>query len=375
MSSLSTIARKIMGLPEPEGGGKGLTAGLPQQQKTKKKAKKAAHPVNPWEAAGAELAARTQLPPAPAAPVTSEAPAAPWVPQDESSGVVFARRFGRGLLWAVVALAAITGVRAWVVPPTAPTAAPPTMTTAPTYPTADAQAVAARFSRAYLGWDETKKEERVALLSAVLAAGVEATMGWDGKGHQEVLAVQPGAVTPRDAGRAVARVDVLIRAVQPADPKANPAAPPQLPARWVGLDVPVVATGGRVVVTGPPGLVGIPATGPKVADVPAVATDGALAAQTKDVVAKFFTAYAGGDPESVSAPGAHLPPLAQGIELKGVASWTVDAGDGADRTGTARVLWALGGAQVEMSYRVVLTRVSSSDAHRWQVSGLRGGTL
>ncbi|MFF4392941.1 hypothetical protein ACFY0G_40405 [Streptomyces sp. NPDC001552] len=296
------------------------------------------------------------------------------MPEDESSGLVFARRFGRGLLWAVVALAAITGVRAWVIPTKVQTAAPPPVQAAPAYPTAEAQAVAGRFGRAYLGWDETKKEERAALLAALLSAGAETTMGWDGKGRQEVLAVQPGAVTPSAAGRAVARVDVLIKPVQAADPNANPA-PPQLPARWVGLDVPVIATGGRVVVTGHPGLVGIPAAGPKVPDAPAVQTDAALTSQTKDIVGKFFAAYAGGDTESVSAPGAHLPPLPQGIEFKGLASWSVDSANGADREGTARVLWALGSANVEMSYRVKLTRVSSSDAQRWQVADLRGGTL
>ncbi|MYT25951.1 hypothetical protein GTW69_37745 [Streptomyces sp. SID7760] len=288
--------------------------------------------------------------------------------------MVFARRFGRGLLWAVVTLAAITGVRAWIVPPKAPTAAPPQVQAAPAYPTAEAQAVAGRFGRAYLGWDEAKKEERAALLAALLPAGAETAMGWDGKGRQEVLAVQPGAVTPSAAGRAVARVDVLIRPVQTADPQANPA-PPQLPARWVALDVPVIETGGRVVVTGHPGLVGIPATGPKVSDAPAVQADAALTSGTKDVVAKFFAAYAGGDPESVSAPGAHLPPLPQGIEFKGLAAWSVDSAGGTKRAGTARVLWALGGANIEMSYRVELTQVSSADAQRWQVADLRGGTL
>ncbi|MGW0390860.1 conjugal transfer protein [Streptomyces sp. NPDC003042] len=385
-----------MGLPEPVDQNKrGLTAGLSRQDE-----KPAPQSANPWEAAGAELAARERAAAAPGEPAGRPAPpAVPWVPQDESSGVVFARRLGRGLLWAVVALAAVTGVRAWVVPPKAPTAASAPAQAAPSYPTADAQAAAARFARAYLGWDEARKEERAALLASVLPAGADSTMGWDGKGRQEVLAVQPGAVTPGEAGRALVRVDVLIRSTASAGPSASPSVGPSATpapgpsadspagpaggstpraepgARWVGLDVPVVQAGGRFAVTGRPGLVGMPAAGPKLPDTPAVQTDAELTSQTKSTVEKFFAAYAGGDTESVSAPGAQLPALPQGIEFKALVSWSVDVSGNADRSGTAQVSWVLGGATVEVAYRVKLTRVSSSGAQRWQVADIRGGTL
>ncbi|MFF4320557.1 conjugal transfer protein [Streptomyces sp. NPDC001568] len=392
-----------MGLPEPEDpDARGLTAGVSREkQKKGKKGRKgqAAQPVNPWEAAGAELAAGNRT----TGPTSNPLPpsAAPWAPQDESSGIVFARRFGRGLLWTVVILAAVTGVRSWIFPPSSPSAAPPAAQSAPTYPTAEAQAVAARFGRAYLGWDETKKEERAALLASVLPAGSETTMGWDGKGRQEVLAVQAGTVTPGGpGGRALVRVDVLIRPVRSADANPNPSTTPapaptpaptpspaqpssaaqpsasaQPSAQWVGLDVPVAVTNGQAVVTGRPGLVGVPATGPKVSELPGVQGDATLSNQTKDVVAKFFAAYAGGDTESASAPGARLAALPQGVTFKGLNSWSVDSSGDTDRAGTARVLWELGGAHVEMSYRVELTRVSSSDAQRWQVADLRGGAL
>ncbi|MCX4690949.1 conjugal transfer protein [Streptomyces sp. NBC_01408] len=377
-----------MGLPEPVDRNKqGLTAGLSRQDE-----KPAPQSANPWEAAGAELAARDRASAEPGEPAGRPTPpAVPWVPQDENSGVVFARRLGRGLLWAVVALAAVTGVRAWVVPPKAPTAASAPAQAAPSYPTADAQAAAARFARAYLGWDEARKEERAALLASVLPVGADSAMGWDGKGRQEVLAVQPGAVTPGEAARALVRVDVLIRSSSSAGPSASPvpgssADSPAGPAggttprvepgaRWVGLDVPVVQASGRFTVTGRPGLVGMPAAGPKLPDTPAVQTDAELTGQTKGTVEKFFAAYAGGDTESVSAPGAQLPALPQGIEFKALVSWSVDTSGNADRSGTAQVSWALGGATVEVAYRVKLTRVSSSGAQRWQVADIRGGTL
>lgn len=383
MGSFARIARKVMGLPEPvDPTERGLTAGLSREEE-----KPAARTVNPWEAAGAELVAReraTAQPEETARQVMK--PGAPWVPQDESSGVVFARRLGRGLLWAVVVLAAVTGVRAWVVPPKAPANSTAPAQATPAYPTAEAQAVAGRFARAYLGWDETRKEERAALLATALPAGADSTMGWDGKGRQEVLAVQPGAVTPAEAGRALVRVDVLIRSGGPAEPSAGPSASPsagpgattpraESGARWVGLEVAVFQAGGRFSVTGRPALVGVPATGPQLPDAPAVQTDTELTGQTKSTIEKFFAAYAGGDTESVSAPGARLPALPQGIEFKGLLSWSVDASGSGDRWGSARVGWALGGTTVEVAYRVKLTRVSSSDAQRWQVADIRGGAL
>ncbi|MFJ9427864.1 conjugal transfer protein [Streptomyces sp. NPDC101249] len=288
---------------------------------------------------------------------------------------MFARRFGRGLVWAVLILAAVTGVRAWFIPPKVDVPSAPKATAAPTYPAAEAQAVAARFSRAYLAWDQDKPEERAALLAAVMPENSDTSIGWDGRGRQKVLAVQPGAVTPGSQHQARVRVDVLIKTEAPTPTDKKKAAPPALPARWMGLDVPVVETGGRIIVTGEPGLVGIPTKGPKAPDLNTTKTDQELAASTEDTVEQFFRAYAGGDTDAVTAPGASVPPLPEGVEYKGLVTWSIDEGTGDDRTGTARVSWTLGEGTVEQTYRVELTRVSSADAARWQVADVRGGTL
>ncbi|MGO4747324.1 conjugal transfer protein, partial [Streptomyces sp. 2MCAF27] len=99
-----------------------------------------------------------------------------------------------------------------------------------------------------------------------------------------------------------------------------------------------------------------------------------LSAATEGAVERFLRAYASGDTDSVTAPGASVPPLPEGIKFKALSSWSADKGSGDDRTGTARVDWELGGAVVEQTYRVELTRVSSADAQRWQVAAVRGGT-
>ncbi|MEU6467486.1 conjugal transfer protein [Streptomyces sp. NPDC046976] len=271
-------------------------------------------------------------------------------------------------------LAAITGVRAWFIPPKVPTPKAPTAKAEAVYPDEEAQAVAARFARAYLEWDEAAPDERAQFLAAVLPAGADTTMGWDGHGRQSVLAVQPGNVTRTSSRQARVRVDVLVRPGAEDASKAKGKKSSDTPARWVGLDVPVVDTVGGVVVTGRPGLVGIPKSGPKVPDLPAAQTDADLSAQTEAGIGKFFAAYADGDTESVTAPGASVPALPDGVAYKGLVSWSVDTGSGDSRTGTAVVTWSLSGAAVEQVYRVTITRVASSDAARWQVDEVRGGS-
>ncbi|WP_326683067.1 conjugal transfer protein [Streptomyces sp. NBC_01237] len=343
MPSLGTIARKIAGLPEP----------------AKEEAAPPQTGAAEWEAAGAQLAARQRNSGPPAG-----GRAAPWTPETEPPGTVAARRVGRGLVWTVLGLAVVTGVRSWVVPPQAKAPPQAPAATAPAYPDAAAQAVAARAARAYLTWDEDAPEERAALLAAVLPASTDTAMGWDGHGHQDVTAVEPGAVTPGPDRRARVRVDVLVTATGPG-----------AAARWVGLDVPVAETGGRVVVTGPPGLVGIPAAGPKIPAPPVPETDHDLSRRTEGAVRRFLAAYAHGDVDAVTAPGAKVPPLPAGIALAALDSWAVDAGNGDDRTGTALVTWTVGGASLQQTYRVVLARVSSGNAARWQVADLKGGQM
>ncbi|MGV9315205.1 conjugal transfer protein [Streptomyces sp. NPDC003691] len=358
-----------MGLPEPAAGTPDAKTAAPPARDVP-----SPRPANPWESAGAALrqqqTAAPETAPAPAAPAPV---AAPWVPQDERSGAAFARRFGRGLVWFVLILAAITGVRSWFIPPKAEAPEVKAPKAAPAYPSAEAQAIAGRFARAYLTWDETAKEEREALLASVLPDGADTGMGWDGQGQQAVVAVEPGTVTPGPHRQARVRVDVLVRPAAPPAPKKKPAPPAPAP-RWIGLDVPVVSTAGGVVVTGRPGLVGIPATGPAAPDLPTTKTDPELSSSTESTVETFFEAYAKGT-DAVTAPGAAIPPLAGGVEFRGLVAWSADAGSGADRVGTARVSWSLGGATLETVYRVTLTRVTSEDAHRWQVAEVRGGTL
>jgi hypothetical protein len=249
-------------------------------------------------------------------------------------------------VWFVLLLAAVTGVRSWVLPPQA-TRETTKEAAAPSYPAAEAQALATRFARAYLTWDEKTPEVRERELAALLPPGTDPSMGWDGKGVQEVRDAQPGAVTEEKGKRARVRVEILVRATDGDDTDAG------------------------AVVSGTPGLVGLPERGASAPKASAPAVDDALSTLTRPAVEEFFRAYADGDPSAVTAPGSAVPALPDGIALHALTSWQAGTGSGGERSGTATV--TLGDAAVEQSYRVRVVRVSTASAHRWQVAGVHGG--
>ncbi|MFI1798312.1 conjugal transfer protein [Streptomyces sp. NPDC020379] len=348
-----------------------------------------------WTDAGARLQAQTSGP-ARTEPVPSEAGAkappdsqVPWRIEDEKSGAKFAVKAGRGVLWGVVALAVITGVRSWIWAPAPAKPAPAKADSGPRYPVEEAQAVAARFARSYLTWDEGDPQARAAALARDMPRGTDTSDGWNSKGHQQVLVVQPSTVSVLGDKRARVRVDVLVNtpdtAPAPADKgdkkddgkkddsKNDAKKDAKSATRWMGLEVPVVQASGRVVVTGQPGIVGVPNSGPSVPAADSKSNDMDFGDKTRGVIEEFFSKYATGESDSVAAPGASIPALPSGMTLEAVRNWTVDEGSGTDRVGTAVVSWNVGGAAIEQTYRVKVTRVSSAQAERWQVAEVHGG--
>ncbi|MGW1072739.1 hypothetical protein [Streptomyces sp. NPDC002537] len=358
-----------------------------------------------WTDAAARLQAqtpgpaRTEAEPGTAGGRTSPDSRLPWQIEDEKSGAKFAVKAGRGVLWGVVALAAITGVRSWIWAPAPAKPAPAKADSGPRYPVEEAQAVAARFARSYLTWDESDPQARATALARDTPRGTDTTAGWNSKGRQQVLVVQPSTVSVLEEKRARVRVDVLVDgpAADPssADKKDDPkkddgkkddpkkddtkkddkkdTKPAASAARWMGLEVPVVQASGRIVVTGQPGIVGVPGGGPSVPGISNKSNDMEFSDKTRGVVEEFFAKYATGESDVVAAPGAFIPALPSGMTLGAVRNWTVDEGSGTDRVGTAVVNWNVGGAEIEQTYRVKVTRVSSAQAERWQVAEIHGG--
>ncbi|GAA3244943.1 conjugal transfer protein [Streptomyces lavendulae] len=295
-----------------------------------------------------------------------EGPGAPWAVVPESSQGL--ARAGQLALWGTagaVCLLALVGARSLFAtdPAPAPQAAPASGPSTSAYPEDAARAVAVRAVRAYLTWDEKQPAGRARELAGLLAVGLDPQLGWDGRGAQTAGAVVPGAVTAGTGGRARVRVEAEVMTGAG-------------PARWLALDVPVlVGGGGRLVVSGAPALLGVPdgaAAAPEPTPRPA---DLAFSTQTRAAVTDFYKAWASGGGTQVTAPGTVLPALPDGVELRTVQSWEAAPGTGADRSGVARVVWAVGGGEITQAYRVTLTRVESVRAGRWQVSGVTGDDL
>ncbi len=137
---------------------------------------------------------------------------------------------------------------------------------------AEAAALAGAFAVDYLSWDEEDPQRRGRVLTDHLSApgSDPARLGWSGTGRQRADFALTGLVRPDGDGRVLVDVRVRVtpyrlvgkRAEPPAEPEREPdiagvpaVAPPptgrgwrSLAAYWIRLSVPVVLSGGRLVV-------------------------------------------------------------------------------------------------------------------------------
>ena len=297
----------------------------------------------------------------------NKAPAAAsaWDEEHESGARSVARRAGRLVLWALIALLAASGLRTWIAPtsPRNPPAPGPSTATADQVPVAEAQQVAAQFARSYMTWDSSDPKQRANELAQDLPSGADPKMGWGGTGSEQVSQTIPGEVTQLGGGRARVNVEVRVSVSGTQDGR------PTVTNTWRGLQVPVAQTHGRVIVTGQPALVGrpgpVPYTQPAMPDI-----DNTLTGATAQTVQQFLVAWAAGNESQAAAPGASILPLGGSISFSSLDSWADQTGSGSTRTGTATVTWTVAGAQLQQTYRVTLTQVVAAGASAWQVSAV-----
>lgn len=370
--STGTIVRKILNMPEP----------------------------TPNEAEPSEEAAE--------APETREetkkratTPGHGWSVEEEHPASRYGRIAGRVLIYALVAILALVGLRTLVSDPETPTT---TSDPAEDFPTSEAEGVAARFTTNYLtssADDEAVQDERARGLSLDVAGGSNVATEWEGEGTTRVRMAYPAGITHEEDGATayvtvVAQVEAEQEDEEPAadaekptpssaskDTKAKGAASsvatpaeenePSSSTRWLALSVPVQVVGDRPVVAGTPAFVSLPNPG-RASSPPATGdTDEAVTTRTEAGATAFFKAYAGSDGaalEQATAPGASLRPLGGNIKFSALREWRVEAGGDKRRTGHATVTWQVGESTVEQNYRVTLASISSGGTTSWRVSSV-----
>ncbi len=220
-----------------------------------------------------------------------------------------------------------------------------------------AQAFASRCTVAALTFDETKKDEHVALLAPCLASGADPMLGWDGHGKQGVFSGP--YVTGTD------RRDGLLWVSEAAMVNGN---------RWVYLAVPVAAgRNGSYAIPAPPVTVPGPQQGNWTAPDTNRAVDTDMTAQRRDDIATFFRAYGLSDLGLAyfQAPGVSFQGLGAAATFDSMPNFLVYEG-GSERTATATVRWHdPSGAIYTQGYRLQLKQVNG----RWLVSDLAPAVL
>jgi len=232
----------------------------------------------------------------------------------------------RVVAWAVLLVIGYRGVLAIIHgsgSTTSGTAAAPAASPASTFPTTQAEAYALQFGSAYLNFSPATAANRASLLAAMLPAGADPQLGWNGVGTQTMQSEQVAAISVQGAHKAIVSLLAEINDSQ-----------------MIELGVPVYTSGGRFVVTGEPALLPVP----KAAVAPTAGSqsvDATAVSALQSQLPAFFRAYASGGQATLSrflVQGAQVTGLGGAVTFNQLVSVTAPPG-GATRKITAVVSW------------------------------------
>ncbi|MBB6476273.1 conjugal transfer protein [Sphaerisporangium rubeum] len=233
---------------------------------------------------------------------------------------------GRAVLWAVIIVIVVNGVRAPIERFAAgdqpgQTAVTPTGSG---FPETEAAAFAGQFAAAYLNFDGARPDDRADRLAPFLPEGAERQFGWNGFGKMSTGGIQFSGIDIGDAQNAVVTVVAQSGA-----------------QRWK-LSVPVHYADGRFVVSGQPAL--LPAGGP--AGLPQAAEperDDVTESELRPQLEGFFKAFAAGDATQLQrfvVQGITLDGFGGKVTLAELKSVIAPPG-GTSRDVTAVVVWGV----------------------------------
>ncbi|GAA4224666.1 hypothetical protein GCM10022254_04640 [Actinomadura meridiana] len=269
---------------------------------------------------------------------------------------------GRAVLWAVILVILVNGVRApferftsdddQTDPVTGPRPA-----RGASFPSSAAGAFALQFANVYLNYDQKTAPAREAQLQTFLPDGADPQFGWNGAGQMRLQSVQVAGVEARDASNAT--VMLLARTAD----------------RWLRLAVPVYADqNGSLVVSARPALLP-PPTKAKLPQGGVQERDTALENELKPFLGTFFPQYATGNQAALSrfSSGPAIAGLANTVTFVQVKEVVAPKGSPGERSVTATVVWQLpqgGGGELEQTYQIAMVKKGTT----WLVRDIRGTT-
>ena len=302
------------------------------------------------------------------------------VPEDEISPQGSGSRSGRAwngaggrwllwplrvVLWVALLTIAYRGVTAIITQPGASAAsrAGSVGAVGRQFPITLAEAYASEFGRVYLNFSPATQAQREQELTAFLPAGIAAAnpdLGWNGTGQMRLQSEQVAGIAVQDPEHAVVTLLATVN------------------GQLMELGVPIIASGGSVVVAGEPAWLPAPA---QISPPPAAGgrSDPVAQAELMKQLPAFFQAYANGDSAALSrfaAPGSSLTGLGGTVAFGSIAGLDVPPG-GATRQITVAVIWQVpsqasaGLAKLEMTYRMSVFDLQSG---KWYVNEISAST-
>jgi len=272
----------------------------------------------------------------------------------------------RVVLWATLLVVAYRGVTAIIFnqasAPQSNGAGPPG-TAAEQFPVTLAEAYASEFGQVYLNFSPATQAEREQELAAFVPPGVAAAnpdLGWNGAGQLSLQSEQVAGIAVQDPQHAVVTLLATVN------------------GQLMELGVPVIASGGGVIVAGEPAWLPAPAQVTPPAPV-SQASDPVARSQLLSELPAFFQAYASGDTAALrrfEPRGVSLTGLDGAVSFDSIASLQVPPG-GVTREITVTVIWQLpeqasaGITKITSAYRVSVVDLQSG---KWYVNEISAAT-
>jgi len=272
----------------------------------------------------------------------------------------------RVALWAALLVIAYRGVTAIVFNPTGAShsgGASSAGAAAGQFPVALAEAYASAFGQVYLNFSPAAQAQREQELATFVPDGVAAAnpdLGWNGVGQMSLQSEQVAGIAVQDRQHAVVTLLATVN------------------GELMELGVPVIASGGSIVVAGEPAWLPAPAQVSPPPQ-PGGGSDPVAQGELMKELPAFFQAYADGDSAALSRftlRGVSLTGLSGAVAFDSIASLQVPPG-GAMRQITVTVIWQIpsqgsaGTAQLAMAYRVSVLALQSG---KWYVNEISAST-